>query len=164
MSELVWDDKLAQFAQEWALKCVFEHRTEEGRANVAGYGRVGENMYMNSNPLTPELALNDDQFGWYASEKKNYDYQSNSCTGGSCLHYTQVVWSESCAFGCGAAKCPGMLGGMDGNFVVCNYGPGGNANMTTHPTYKTGAPCSSCNGGSCNDGLCKNTCPPPTAR
>ncbi|BBN13809.1 hypothetical protein MPTK1_6g06560 [Marchantia polymorpha subsp. ruderalis] len=36
-------------------------------------------------------------------------------------HYTQVVWRDTAALGCGSATCPsGAL------FVVCSYDPPGN--------------------------------------
>ncbi|KAB1227194.1 Basic form of pathogenesis-related protein 1 [Morella rubra] len=54
-------------------------------------------------------------------EKPNYDYNSNKCVGGECLHYTQVVWRDSVHLGCNRAKCKnGWI------FVICNYSPPGN--------------------------------------
>ncbi|KAK3430396.1 hypothetical protein EUGRSUZ_E01954 [Eucalyptus grandis] len=41
----------------------------------------------------------------WAGEKDNYDYCSNSCVGGKCLHYTQVVWRNSVRLGCARVKC-----------------------------------------------------------
>ncbi|KAF7843076.1 pathogenesis-related protein 1-like [Senna tora] len=38
-------------------------------------------------------------------EKANYNYENNSCEGGECLHYTQVVWSTSVRLGCAKVTC-----------------------------------------------------------
>ncbi len=37
-------------------------------------------------------------------------------------HYTQVVWGNTFAVGCGAVKH--MERGTIANLIVCNYGPG----------------------------------------
>ena len=55
------------------------------------------------------------------------DWTLSSCGG----HYTQVVWRESVALGCGwKAAVPFTVGGRTyrGLLTVCEYGPGGNIN------------------------------------
>ncbi|MEM6522020.1 MAG: CAP domain-containing protein, partial [Cyanobacteria bacterium P01_C01_bin.70] len=41
----------------------------------------------------------------WVAEKADYDYASNSCASGKvCGHYTQIVWRETTAVGCGVAR------------------------------------------------------------
>ncbi|MED6161228.1 hypothetical protein PIB30_118393 [Stylosanthes scabra] len=54
-------------------------------------------------------------------QKQYYDEKSNSCVGGDCLSYTQVVWDTTTYIGCARVKC------NNGRYMVsCNYYPPGN--------------------------------------
>ncbi|MBV9612877.1 MAG: hypothetical protein JO091_10400 [Acidobacteriaceae bacterium] len=107
---LVWSDEVARTAQEWAETLlatgVFAHR---------GNSSYGENLFEASGlVLTPWQVVN----AW-ASEAKDYEYAVNSCTS-VCGHYTQIVWRDTRAVGCGIVR--------DGRreIWVCNYAPNGN--------------------------------------
>lgn len=108
---LAWSDELAQVAQSWANRLVASGAFEHSRN---GYG---ENIFelsgtgFSSNPSQVVSA--------WATESQNYQYETNSCTG-VCGHYTQIVWRDTKAVGCGVAH--------DGKreIWVCNYAPFGN--------------------------------------
>jgi hypothetical protein len=54
------------------------------------------------------------------------DSEAVGCTLASCGgHYTQVVWRDSVALGCGWKRNV-PFGGYSGLLTVCEYGPGGN--------------------------------------
>jgi pathogenesis-related protein 1 len=57
----------------------------------------------------------------WVDEKPNYDYASNSCVGGECLHYTQVVWRNTLRIGAAKVRC-----NNGGTIIVMNYDPPGN--------------------------------------
>ncbi|KAG8081395.1 hypothetical protein GUJ93_ZPchr0007g3014 [Zizania palustris] len=62
----------------------------------------------------------------WVSEKEYYNYDNNTCSAGQygCLHYTQVVWRDTTAIGCGGVTCSNT-----GNvFIICSYSPPGNWN------------------------------------
>lgn len=108
---LTWDDGLAQTAQAWSERCVFEHSS----------GALGENLAYFSGAQSQARDAVD---GW-AAEAAFYDYASNACTPGQqCGHYTQLVWRDTARVGCGVAAC--NLFGAEGFFWVCNYDPPGN--------------------------------------
>ncbi|KAJ9705385.1 hypothetical protein PVL29_003437 [Vitis rotundifolia] len=86
-----WDNTLAAYAQNY-------------------------NLAWGSPSLTGTDAVN-----MWVGEKSNYDHNSNSCVGGQCGHYTQVVWSKSVRLGCARVQC-----NKGGWFVTCNYDPRGN--------------------------------------
>lgn len=122
---LVWDDKLAAFAQEWADHLVakgggLEHRTDN---------KYGENLagYMPETGMRPVHGAKL----WY-DEIKNYDAVNNTKVdpnGVAIGHYTQMVWRKSTKVGFGIAM------GNDGMAILCaNYDPVGNFN-NEHP-YK----------------------------
>ncbi|CAK0742319.1 hypothetical protein CCP3SC1AL1_1180001 [Gammaproteobacteria bacterium] len=58
----------------------------------------------------------------WASEKKDYRYNTNRCKSGEvCGHYTQVVWADSKEVGCAMQVCSNR-----DQIWVCNYSPTGN--------------------------------------
>lgn len=106
---LTWSSEVAAYAQEWAdhlqsQDCSLEHRTDRlyGENLAGGYGMSAQEVV-----------------DMWASEKANYDYESNTCNG-VCGHYTQVVWRGTTQIGCGMATCGGK------EVWVCNYNPAGN--------------------------------------
>ena len=111
LPDVAWDSDVADVAQEWADRCVFEHSSN-------GFG---ENLYIGSG--TPSA---DDAVIAWASEVADYDYDSNSCSG-VCGHYTQIVWRDSTRIGCAFADCDSVQGvSFAGRLWVCNYDPPGN--------------------------------------
>jgi pathogenesis-related protein 1 len=75
-------------------------------------GPYGENLAWSSADLTVTAAVN-----MWVGEKPNYNYNSNSCVGGECLHYTQVVWRNSVRLGCAKVKCNNGRS----TIISCNY-------------------------------------------
>jgi pathogenesis-related protein 1 len=107
---------VATYAETYAAKrtdCQLVH-SPEGRP-------YGENIYWQSgNEWTAVDAVN-----FWAAEKQYYDHDTNTCSapsGQSCGHYTQVVWSDTVAIGCGGVVCDGATG----VFIICSYSPPGN--------------------------------------
>jgi len=114
---LTWSEDLARYAQEWADHLAsssgFEHRPESGRWKQLH----GENLYMGT---AAYYGLDRAVQAWI-EEKNHYNggpiSEANVAAAG---HYTQVVWRETRAVGCGKALHNGQL------IVVCNYDPAGN--------------------------------------
>lgn len=122
---LKWSAKLADTAQAWADTLKTNQACKMVHSHTPG---AGENLYWAS-PLTYStgkvelLAISAPQTAAsWGSEKKNYNYDSNTCAAGKvCGHYTQVVWKKSTEVGCGKAIC------SDKSQVwVCQYAPAGN--------------------------------------
>ena len=108
-----WSPALAAYAQEWAdhlaaTDCRMVHHTE---------GKYGENLFQGT---AGHFTAVDAAKAWEA-EKKDYHggvlTQSNWHPAG---HYTQMVWRDTNALGCGEAICNKTL------IVSCNYDPPGN--------------------------------------
>lgn len=109
---LVWSPQIASVAQAWADRCDFSHSN----------GNYGENLFAGGGQYTAQAVVDT-----WVSEKKNFNYASNGCTG-VCGHYTQVVWAKSTQLGCGVATCTknNPFGGGNWTIWVCNYDPPGN--------------------------------------
>uniref|UniRef100_A0A646QFR5 Cysteine-rich venom protein n=1 Tax=Hemiscolopendra marginata TaxID=943146 RepID=A0A646QFR5_9MYRI len=147
MKELHWDEEIAAKAQKTAEKCIFQH-TPKDQLMSSKYIKLGENVYAGSYPDPLSTAASD----WYGevtdvnpSIVKSYVSQWE--TG----HYTQMLWAETEALGCGYAKSAD-----DGDsYVFCLYGPSGN--YPGEPIYKQGTAGSDCKNGqsSLYPGLCK---------
>lgn len=127
---LVWSDKLAVVAEEWATHlaenngCEMQHRPRTGKDARP----FGENIYWASalqwsdgKSEIQDISPNRVVKSW-ADEVDDYDYHRNSCRNGKvCGHYTQVVWKDSKELGCGKAICADQS-----QIWVCNYDPPGN--------------------------------------
>ena len=105
---LGWSDDLAASAQAWAdhlaaSGCAFEHSGSGHGENLAGGGG---------------LSGADSVAMWY-DEVNQFDFAN----GGFSMdtgHFTQVVWKNTTAVGCGSSECGGMT------TWVCQYDPPGN--------------------------------------
>ncbi|XP_042504781.1 pathogenesis-related protein PR-1-like [Macadamia integrifolia] len=113
LPRMVWDKEVAKYAQWYANQrrwdCALKHSN----------GPYGENIFWGSGyEWTAAQAV-----GAWLSEKKWYNYHSNSCSEGEeCGHYTQIVWRSSRKLGCAKVTC---FHGR-GVFITCNYDPPGN--------------------------------------
>ncbi|XP_059644327.1 pathogenesis-related protein 1A-like [Cornus florida] len=110
VAPLAWNDTVAAYAGNYATKRVGNCELEHSR------GPYGENIAEGSGDFTAVEAVQ-----LWVGEKANYDYDSNSCVGDECLHYTQVVWRNSVHLGCARVQCHNGWW-----FVTCNYDPPGN--------------------------------------
>ncbi|KAL2537290.1 CAP superfamily protein [Forsythia ovata] len=107
---LVWNDTVAAYALNYAN----ERRADCELAHSEG--PYGENLAEGWGKLAA-----GDAVSLWVGERSCYEYDSNSCVDGECLHYTQVVWRDSVHLGCARVQCSnGWL------FVICNYDPPGN--------------------------------------
>ena len=107
---LVWSDRLAVRAQQWAATLI-----ARGLFVPRRDGQSGENLYeISGGHAGPAQVV----AGWM-SEEANYNRATNSCTA-RCGHYTQVIWHDTKSVGCGVAR--------DGRreVWVCDYTPPGN--------------------------------------
>jgi len=128
MIKLVWDPALAASAQKASEACSY------------GHTQFGENIYATrrgvfDTTLPVEL---------WAAEKDYYDYDTKKCQAGKmCGHYTQVVWAETSAIGCGISKCDFISNfNNPGYLVFCHYGPSGN--WWGEDPFAKGSKCSAC--------------------
>lgn len=109
-----WNHDLETLAGRFLLDCQFAHSSQAERTNVVGFSYVGENLF-----LSGFVPTGDQVVDAWNSEKPNYHYATNTCSG-ECGHYTQMVWADSVELGCALKECP------SGYLVACEYGPGGN--------------------------------------
>lgn len=123
---LFWDERLAATAQAWANTCTpsDDTNTQVGHnpTRSGGYPwNVGENIASANFVLSSQNIVN-----LWASEQQYYDHDTNTCSAvppQTCSHYTQIVWANTYALGCGTATCANL---SLPDAVVCNYGPAGN--------------------------------------
>jgi uncharacterized protein YkwD len=104
---LVWDEKLANYAENYARHCEFKHSSSP----------YGENLATGYPTASAAVKI------WY-DESARYSYAHpgySSSTG----HFTQVVWKNTKKLGCGYVACNGK-NGTPGKFLVCEYSPHGN--------------------------------------
>ncbi|WP_339137862.1 MAG: CAP domain-containing protein [Candidatus Electrothrix sp. GW3-4] len=123
---LQWSDSLAKSSQAWAdsLKgrCAMRHsQAQEYGENIYYAGPLSKMSTSNGletemQQISPEKVVDS-----WGEEKKWYDEKSNSCHGGECGHYTQVVWKDTSEVGCGMVVCTDK-----GQIWVCQYKKPGN--------------------------------------
>jgi len=154
MELMVWNSKLASISQSMASSCRYEHVDQlyEGDKQK----KLGQSIaYW---PTTEFSIVTHAMDPWF-NEKKDYDYNSNTCRGKACGHYTAFVWGKSNQLGCGIAFCPNLAGGKpNSHYVVCHYHPGGN--FPNQKPFVKGPACTQCDSNKffCNNGLCDSTC------
>jgi pathogenesis-related protein 1 len=107
---LQWSERLAASSQEWADTLLARHRFEH-RPNA----RYGQNLF----EITGGGSSSQQVVNAWASESRNYDYNSNQCRG-VCGHYTQIIWAGTQEVGCAVARSEGR------EVWVCEYDPPGN--------------------------------------
>ncbi|XP_046743306.1 venom allergen 5-like [Diprion similis] len=135
MMEMVWDDELAYLAQRWANLCNEYHDSDR----TVGRFTIGQNLALSwttRNPSSSSDAAPNfvHQINNWFNEVQRYNPNSiNSGTG----HYTQVIWSNTYAVGCGYSYYWDPRRGYTKNYV-CNYGPSGN--VLGYQPYRTGRP------------------------
>ncbi|XP_065363743.1 transcription factor mef2A isoform X1 [Calliphora vicina] len=136
MREIVWDNELAQRAQQWAENCEFRHDPHR----TINRFTMGQNMAIiwSTAPLEPD----DGDFAsriqkWFDEVQK---YQFGDAWSSKTGHYSQLVWGETSLVGCGFAEYKDTS--KFNKLYVCNYGPGGN--VVGLKPYEVGKPaCSS---------------------
>ena len=103
---------MAAYAQQYAdqriKNCALQHSGGSYGENIAVGGRGDFS--------------GTDAVQLWVNEKGDYDYDSNSCAGEQCGHYTQVVWHNWIRVGC-ASRVQCSSGQF---FMTCNYDPPGN--------------------------------------
>jgi len=121
---LTWNADLAATAAAWVAMCqdtdhngLVDHNPNRSQGHPM---YVGENIYAASGGATGPAAVQ-----LWASEGANYNYANNTCSGGTCGHYTQLVWRATQRVGCALGRCSGL---SFPSTIVCDYGPGGNVN------------------------------------
>jgi pathogenesis-related protein 1 len=126
LSPLCYSSSVAATAQGWADQCMFMHNPNRGN--------LGENIYAST--ADPSATTPPDAVTLWAAEAQYYDYASNACSAptppGTCGHYTQVVWRDTTALGCGIRACTmnsPFAGFVTWTFVVCDYQPPGNVSI-----------------------------------
>ncbi|CDO97326.1 unnamed protein product [Coffea canephora] len=108
-----WDEQVAAYARNYAAKIQMANTCNN---LVHSGGRYGENLAAGTGDFTGLRAVN-----LWVGEKSKYNYQTNSCVGGVCGHYTQVVWRSSVRLGCARVRCNNGWW-----YVICSYDPRGN--------------------------------------
>ncbi|XP_030828317.1 uncharacterized protein LOC589695 [Strongylocentrotus purpuratus] len=148
MEFMSWDDDLASMAQDWSDECLWEHGNP---TNISPFSSVGQNLWLGTGSQPDGVGPTQ---SWY-NEDQYYDYDTHSCSD-VCGHYTQVVWDDTYAVGCGRTFCSSVSNGWTNAYIVtCNYGPAGNYNGVR--PYTTGSSCTQCASGigQCYDNQCR---------
>lgn len=112
IAAVTWNCRLAELAQEWADKSIYEHRDDSS---------YGENIFVSGNAAEPIATV----VKRWMLEKPNWNNETATCTSGKvCTHYAQVMWRATKSIGCGINR---SATGKWKAMVVCNYDPASKA-------------------------------------
>lgn len=161
MEFLVWDDNLANMAQMWADKCIWDHGFvmfgSQYPYSVPFKGQIGQNLAREYGELSNPV---DRVVRWYNEHKywifgKYTSPMGASCRKSPCGHYTQLAWAQAKHLGCAVNFCSSFNDGVEGTMVACDYTTG---NIGGQYPYKAGTPCTKCASGKgwCYKNLCRN--------
>jgi hypothetical protein len=117
---LIWDNRLAQSAADYAAMLERSGRFEHSRQRDAATAQ-GENLWMGTRDAYSFEEMVD---GWI-DERRHYrpapvPASSNTGRWSDVAHYTQIVWQSATAMGCA------MASNRADDFLVCRYSPAGN--------------------------------------
>ena len=122
VGDLSWDPKLTALAEQWA-----HHLCRGGKSppmlQHRPAGGAGENLWEAVTTENTRYTVTDAVKSW-AGEQRYYNERSGRCQGGTCGHYTQLVWRNTKQVGCAIKSCP--AGAFTATICVCNYTPAGN--------------------------------------
>ncbi|MCI5167673.1 MAG: SCP-like extracellular [Candidatus Electrothrix sp. GM3_4] len=123
---LKWSGTLARSSRSWANtlrgRCIMTHSHPQPYGeNIYYAGPLNKISTSGGAEASPQQITSEKMVDAWGEEKKWYDYRSNSCHGGECGHYTQVVWKDTTEVGCGMAFC-----NDDAQIWVCQYKNPGN--------------------------------------
>ena len=113
---LVWNERLAAGAADWAARL-----GDSGALEHSGVEDEGENLWMG----TADYYTIDAMVGAWVAERRNFrsgrfPEVSRSGDWSSIGHYTQMIWRDTRAVGCG------LFHGRQWDVLVCRYSPAGN--------------------------------------
>ncbi|KAL1881279.1 hypothetical protein Daus18300_001131 [Diaporthe australafricana] len=109
---VTWNNTLSSFASSYLASMGSSSPDSECDFAHSG-GPYGENLALGCNEVTGCVDL-------WGDERDQYDY-SDPGFGEATGHFTQLVWKDTAAVGCGARLC-----GTRGWYLVCEYWPRGN--------------------------------------
>lgn len=115
---VVWSEKIAIYAQQWAdhlasTHCSMEHRPRSGTWTQ----EYGENLFMGT---AGYYDVSDAVTAWDSEKKDHHGDIITAANYSATGHYTQIVWRNTRQIGCASAVC------NDNIIIVCNYDPQGN--------------------------------------
>ncbi|XP_057739636.1 pathogenesis-related protein 1C-like [Arachis stenosperma] len=116
---LKWDVKLAKEAQK--LLNTLTQNCFKGNLEPIPDPYYGQNVVWN---MASDHFTGANAVAKWVAHKKYYDHKSNSCIGGDCKCYIQVVWSNTTHVGCARVKCDKCQRRC--TLVLCLYSPPGN--------------------------------------
>ncbi|ERN07442.1 hypothetical protein AMTR_s00019p00250630 [Amborella trichopoda] len=109
---LKWEPLLATYARVYSNQrrgdCQLIHSTSP---------YFGENIFWGQGS---HWSARDAVEAW-VREEQDYHYETNTCSGPDCTHYTQLVWRNTQMVGCAKIIC-----NSGDTFVTCEYYPPGN--------------------------------------
>lgn len=113
---LVWDATLAEGAAGWAARL-----GDSGMLEHSGAEDLGENLWMG----TADYYSLDAMVGGWTEEQRDFrpgrfPDVSRSGDWSAVGHYTQMIWRDTRAVGCG------LYHGRQWDVLVCRYSPAGN--------------------------------------
>ncbi|MDB9519293.1 CAP domain-containing protein [Roseofilum reptotaenium CS-1145] len=150
---VIWNCDAAAVAQQWAD----QSRGSQGHSANAwrqqqfsnrtglqgGAAKLGENLAWSGGSDRSVVSSVVSSVTRWDDERKDYNHNTQACQG-VCGHYTQMVWRESTAIGCGIYRGPVRWPGGDrtwpeGYFLSCTYHNAGNFNndnpLIDHPDW-----------------------------
>jgi hypothetical protein len=131
MYQVYWSPEIAQKAQAWADRCIFQHSPSTYRTS-SQFSYLGENLYTSSTSGSYFQPINWNSVitSWFKEisllpPMQDVIYTNTNFPYGT-GHFTQVIWAKSYQIGCGIAQYRNPSTGWNTNLYVCQYGYGGN--------------------------------------
>lgn len=142
ISAFIIDQNLVDIAQSVTLQCKWGDKSWMASALTTYAQKLGlpSTSIGYNGGASP---VNKTNINLWLAQKNKWNCETNNCTSGKCMGWTQIIWEKSVNIGCALSKCSTgspLTGTQNWEYLLCIYNPSGGSQ---HPFGTDTSKCNS---------------------